>query len=749
MLDAVMRALAAVLLVFCPFYVHLASAPEAFPPCLGVLALLGVAAWLNRHHRTHAAALLVCASLYGLVTATTLASGGVQSPAYGAYAVGIIVAGLVLGGRAAIGFTLLSVTTGAAMVLLSRSRLRDLPLDFASPGSDAAAAWASSNAYLVVAALLLFLADRATRDTLSRLREARRALRESDERYAMAVRGSNDGLWDWDLDNDAIYVSPRWLEMLGLSPRTGDVTPSTWLGRICPDDLPAFREAFDAHLADETVQFESEHRLRHADGGWRWVLVRGLAVRDEAGVPRRIAGSLADISPRKMAEQALAHAARHDALTSLPNRALFLEELQEAVAQARQRGMATYALLFIDLDRFKAINDSLGHQVGDGLLTAFAGRLRGCIGGSDTAARLGGDEFAVIVRGVPERARIDAVAERIRTRLAERFVVHGREVRVTCSIGVAFGSVDYSDADAVVRDADIAMYRAKSLGKDRCEPFEFELREEVLRRRELEEDLRASLENGGLDVVYQPTVEATTGALGSFEALVRWNHPTRGPLSPSEFMDVAEETGLVVELDRFVLRRAVAEACAWRAERRSAAAIGLSVNVSKSQFQRADFAEFVVATLRRTGLPAHCLDLEFGEAVLMSDCTYTRANLALLREAGVRLALDDFGTGYSSLGALHRARVDVLKIDRSFVHAMERDVAADLMVRTIVSAARGMDLRVVAEGVESLAQSRALARLGCHQLQGRLFSDVLSADQVSRLVADWPRFLLRDGIRAA
>lgn len=703
------------------------------------------------HHRgwTRAAAAVVCVAVYSLVTATSLASGGVESPAYHGYAVGIIVAGLALGARAAFGFATVAVFTGAAMVILTGGGLPLAHQTFASSGAAGAVAWAASSAYFAVIAILLLRADRAARETLDRLHQARVALRESDERYALAVCGVNDGLWDWNLSTDEITLSPRWLEMLGLDDSYVPQGPMAWLGRIHPEDLPGMQRALDEHLANASGQFEHEHRVLHADGSWRWMQARGLAVRDAHAIPNRITGSLSDITARKGAEQALAHAACHDALTALPNRALFREQLEWAVADARRVGHAPFAVLFIDIDRFKAVNDSLGHHVGDGLLAAFAGRLRACLGSSDMAARLGGDEFAVLVRGVSERTRVDRVAERIRARLAERFVISGREVSITCSIGIVFGDTDYPSGDAMLRDADLAMYRAKSLGKDRCEPFELELRAQVIAQRALEEDLRDALASDGLSVAYQPSVDTRTGAIAGFEALVRWDHPERGMLSPDVFIGLAEETGLVVELDRFVLARALEDACSWRAEISAARALSLSVNVSDHQFQRADFADFVIATLATTTMPPRCLTLEIGEGTLMSASPYARANLARLHEVGVRLAVDDFGTGYASLGYLHRVPVDTLKIDRSLVALMQSDSTADAFIRTIISIGRSMKLRVVAEGVESSAQSRALTRLGCDQLQGRLFSEVLDAKGVRALAAASPRYLVRDATRAA
>ncbi len=748
-LDAVLRTVAAVVIVFCPVYSLLARSPGAIVPCLGVLAILGISAALNRRGWSRAAAAMVCGATYSLVTATSLASGGVESPAYHGYAVGIIVAGLALGGRAALGFAALAVFSGAAMLVLTGDGISQAHQGFANSGGDGAAAWAASNVHLVVIAILLFLADRATRETLDRLHQARVALRDSDERYALALRGANHGLWDWDLHADELYLSPRWLEMLGLDGSAVASSPMAWLGRIHPEDLPGMQRAMDEHLANESGQFEHEHRVLHADGSWRWVQARGLAVRDEHAIPNRIAGSLSDITARKGAEQALAHAACHDALTALPNRALFLERLEWAVADARRVGHAPFAVLFIDLDRFKAVNDGLGHHVGDGLLAAVAGRLRACLGSSDMAARLGGDEFAVLVRGVSERERVDRVAERIRGRLAERFVISGREVSITCSVGVVFGDTEYPSGDAMLRDADLAMYRAKSLGKDRCEPFELDLRAQVIAQRALEDDLRDALAADDLSVAYQPSVDARSGAIVGFEALVRWQHPERGLLSPDVFIGLAEETGLVVELDRFVLARALDDACRWRAEIPAARAMSLSVNVSGHQFQRADFAEFVIAALAATTMPPACLTLEIGEGTLMSDSPYACANLARLHEAGVRLAIDDFGTGYASLGYLHRVSVDTLKIDRSLVAMMHSDSAAAAFVRTIVSLGRSMSLRVVAEGVETVAQSRALMNLGCDQLQGRLFSEVLDAKGARALAGASPRYLVGGASRAA
>src|SRR5688500_8110019 len=376
-----------------------------------------------------------------------------------------------------------------------------------------------------------------------KLQRTRDALRQSEERYALAALAANDGLWDWDLVRDRCDFSPRWRAMLGLENTSLLPLAREWLDRVHPDDAPRLRLEIDAHLAGTAPRLESEHRLRHADGSWRWVLVRALAHREQGTRASRLAGSMTDISARKRAEEELRRAAMHDALTGLVNRAYFLESLERAVSRVHRRPDKTIALLFLDLDRFKQINDSLGHLAGDRLLTSIARRLQGCVRPGDILARLGGDEFAVLLDDLKDSTDATRVAERMQEALHAPLPNGPTEVVVTASIGIAFGGADLEGYEELLRDADLAMYRAKASGKARFEVFDTGSRATERARMELENDLRRALERGELRVHYQPIVDARNGRIVAFEALARWAPAQRALLNAAALTALGEERG--------------------------------------------------------------------------------------------------------------------------------------------------------------------------------------------------------------
>jgi diguanylate cyclase (GGDEF)-like protein/PAS domain S-box-containing protein len=563
---------------------------------------------------------------------------------------------------------------------------------------------------------------------------AEQALRESEERYALAAIGANDGLWDWDLKANRMYFSRRWKEMLGHAEAEVGSEPDEWFSRIHEGDVERVRAALAAHLGGHAAHFESEHRMRCKDGSFRWMLSRGVAVRDATGTSYRMAGSMTDITARKTAEERLLHEAIHDPLTGLPNRALFMDLLSRSVARARRRRDYLFAVLFLDLDRFKVVNDSLGHLVGDKLLVAFAGRLLQCVRPGDTVARLGGDEFTVLLEDISDESDATRVAERIHGELKASFQLDGHEVFTSVSIGIALSASGYEAPDQILRDADTAMYRAKAAGKARHEVFDRGMHTRAVALLQLETDLRRGLERNEFRVFFLPIVRLNTGAIIGCEALLRWQHAERGLLLPAEFVPVAEETGLILPIGQWALEEACCRVSEWQRAAGEAERLFLSVNLSSREFGQPDLLERLLGTLDRSDLPAASLRLEITEAVLMAHGDVRHDVLTGLRQHGIELYIDDFGTGYSSFAALRRFPVSALKVDRSFVADIGRNGGGTEIVKTIVGLAHTLALDVIAEGVETDKQREYLAALRCEMAQGALFSEACDGAAMARLL---------------
>ncbi len=553
-------------------------------------------------------------------------------------------------------------------------------------------------------------------------RHAERALWESEERYALAVDGANDGIWDWDVSGGRTYFSPRWKAILGYRNHEIGESIEEWFSRVHPEDSVGLRKALDAHLAAEEPHFEHEHRLSCKDNSTIWVLTRGVAVRDAAGKATRMAGSLTDISARKRAEEQLLHDALYDALTQLPNRALFLDHLALVMDQARRRKGSTLAVLFLDLDRFKNINDSLGHSVGDELLVQLARRLGHFLRPGDTVARLGGDEFAILLNDVHGPSDATRVAERLQELIREKITVAGREVFTSASVGVALSSPSYRQAEEILRDADTAMYRAKAAGRGCYQVFDQTMHKSVVALLKLETELRRAVELKQFVMHYQPIVSLENGRIVGFEGLVRWKHPERGIVNPEHFISLAEETGLVVPLGWWVMRQACRHAREWQQIFPSDPPLYVSVNVSGKVVMQPDVFDRVTAILEETGLPPTSLRLEITENVIMDHGEVALAKLAQFHKLGIQFSVDDFGTGYSSLSYLQRFAYDALKINRSFISEMERKGDASAIVQTIVALANMLKINVVAEGVETPLQLERLRQIGCSHAQGFWFS---------------------------
>jgi diguanylate cyclase (GGDEF)-like protein/PAS domain S-box-containing protein len=569
----------------------------------------------------------------------------------------------------------------------------------------------------------------------------REALRQSEERFRSLVQNASDVIAILDSDGRIGYASPAAQSVWGQTP--DELRGATLVDLVHPDE----RASADVYLANLLAQpggtLVNEVRLRHSDGTWRDFEVVATNMLDQPAVEGVVA-TCRDITQRKAFERELSRLAFTDTLTGLPNRALLRDRLTHALARAeRQRGQV--AVLFLDLDRFKVVNDSLGHASGDALLVEVANRINTCLRAGDTAARLGGDEFTVLLEDIVDEQQAVEVAERIAETLRLPVMVEGREVFVSASIGIATNTPRRIGPDGVLRNADLALYRAKADGRARHAVFDPSMEARALERLEVETDLRHALDRDELRVYFQPVVDLDSGTVNELEALVRWERPGYGIVSPMAFIPIAEETGLIVPIGQWVLE----EACRWAQRWQPFSAVGkplvVSVNLSARQFQHPELLTDIERALRETGLDPRHLKLEITESVVMQDAQATIDTLQALKALGIRVAIDDFGTGYSSLSYLKRLPVDTLKIDRSFVNGLGLDTQDTAIVDSVVALARTLQLSVTGEGVETAAQARHLRQLGCDRGQGFLYARPLPPEDMERLLTEAasPKRLLR------
>jgi diguanylate cyclase (GGDEF)-like protein/PAS domain S-box-containing protein len=581
-------------------------------------------------------------------------------------------------------------------------------------------------------AVTVIITDMTERET------AKRALAACDARYALVSAGANDGLWEWNLEDGTVHFSTRWRMLLGLEKEAIKHTPEAWLSRIHPNDVDIFCNRFDAHLEGETSQFEHEYRMRHANGEYRWVQARGIVARRENSEPFLMAGSQADITDRKLAEDSLTHGAMHDALTGLPNRGLMLDRIGQALARMKRSHEHRFALAIFDLDRFMVVNESLGHAAGDELLVSLARRLEPHITPGNTLARLGGDEFAILIEEFESLDEAKETIGELQSEISQPFKINGEEIFISASFGVAVGAMEYTRSEELLRDADLAMYRAKKESKSGFETFDRNRHRRAVNQLQVETMLRRALDNGDIVVHYQPIVDLRTGTISGFEALTRLEHPTRGLVPPGEFIDIAEETGLIVPLGEQVLEKACAIASEWQRNFDLKNQLSMSVNFSARHISEDNVVGLLESALDRSGLPPENLKIEITESLIMTNPELAAQTFAKIKELGVTLSLDDFGTGYSSLSYLRRFPIDTLKMDRSFVGRMDTDERDLELVRMIILLAHTLGMDVIGEGIETASQLGLLRDLNCEYGQGYLFAQPLPADAAAEMLATAP-----------
>ena len=563
----------------------------------------------------------------------------------------------------------------------------------------------------------------------SAVREAA-ALGRSEKRFRSLVQHASDITLLCDSEGTVSYQSPAAESAWGYA--AGQLLGQPIRELVHPNDQPALRNLWEQLQDAPRSTRSTELRLHNAAGDWRQTDFILTNLLQEDGVMGLVA-TVRDITERKSFEAQLSAQAFYDSLTGLPNRVLLRDRLDHALTRTERRH-ANVGLLFLDLDNFKQINDSLGHNAGDKLLTEAAIRLQACVRQENTVARLGGDEFVILLEQLNSDGEAVLVAERIAEEFRKPFSLEGRDFAITVSIGIAFGAGGQNQADNLLRDADVAMYRAKSSGRARYVIFNATMQTDVLARMELENDLRRAIEQGELRVYYQPVMSLGTGHVAEVEALVRWQHPIRGLVLPAEFIQVAEETGLIIPLGQWVLEEACRQVAAWQAHFPLHPPLSVSVNLSLNQFQQPALLANVKAALKLSGLAPSSLKLEITEGVIMRDVEATIATLWQFKALGIHLAVDDFGTGYSSLAYLKRLPLDVLKIDRSFVNGIGRNPEDTAIVQAIISMAKMLKLSITGEGIETTEQSDLLTSWNCDLGQGYLFARPLTAAKLTEFL---------------
>jgi diguanylate cyclase (GGDEF)-like protein/PAS domain S-box-containing protein len=560
-------------------------------------------------------------------------------------------------------------------------------------------------------------------------------LRISEQKYALAAQGSNDGLWDWNVTSGELIFSPRCLEMLGYSSNENSFnTMDDWIASIHPDYQNTFRKILADHISGQAPRLKSEYLMRHHDGTYHWMLTRGLAARDKDDKAVRMAGSQSDITMQKTYEQELIHTAYHDALTGLPNRDLFIKNLKDAIDEKAQKPALLTAILFLDLDRFKVINDSLGHDIGDKLLIGIAKRLKKCLRPHDSAARLGGDEFTVLLRDIRDLEEAKNIANRILEQLAEPFNLNGNDVFASASIGITLLTKEFKDSDSLLRNADLAMYRAKSAGRGRFELYDSEMHTQVKNQLEIETELRRAVDRDEILLYYQPIIDLHTKELIGLEALVRWKHREKGMIPLSDFLPVAEETGMILPLGEHIFSTACQQLNQWKRTIGDDKKLAVSINISARQIRDLSYMQKLLEVLKQFSFDPGFIKIEVTESAIMSNLEEAEWILNQIKELGADLAIDDFGTGYSSFSYLHRFPFDILKLDHSFIQKIPEFNKTYMLVRGIISLSHDIGIKVIAEGIETEYQQIHLTKMNCDYAQGYYYAKPMPVKEATEYI---------------
>lgn len=557
---------------------------------------------------------------------------------------------------------------------------------------------------------------------------------KTQERYALAANAANDGLWDWDIETGDVYYSNRFLETLGLENDASIKSFDLWMNIIHPDDQDHAKWVFKHHLKGDLERIEIEFQLLKGDE-YIWCLSRGLASRDENGRAIRIAGSMTDITAQKQYEAELQRAAFHDDLTGLANRALFINRLEQVIEREKRLGEKPAAVLFVDLDKFKHINDTMGHEFGDAVLKFVAKVIKNSIRACDTVARLGGDEFTILLDSVEDIDDALLTANRLLEQLNRSHRIMDREIHISSSIGLTIIEKSSKTPTTILRNADLAMYHAKSKKSGKVEVFDTTQHQKLLERMETESDLRAVIKNSELDVHYQPIVSLETGQATSLEALVRWFHPQKGFISPAHFIPLAEESGMIGDIGSHVLKTVLNDLKKWVEQFGFDEAVPCGVNLSSIQLMDDFHFAGILKTLGDFSELLPKIRIEVTETAVMTNPELVKERLDQLRGLGIKLCIDDFGTGYSSLSYLHSYSYDVLKIDRSFITMITMDKKLERLVSNIINMSHDLNLEIVAEGIETEEQMLKLKDLGCQKGQGYLFAKAMNRKDATRLIA--------------